>query len=459
MSLISAEKTGTNTYELEIAVSGEDLRAAADQVFKRRAKEITVPGFRKGKAPRKVIETMYGEGMFLQDAVDDLYPANYSAAVEEAGIVPVDRANVEILTLDKETGFSFKATVTVKPEMTIKDYKGVEAVKYIYEVKDENVEAEVKGAQERNARIIAIEDRAAQDGDTVSIDFEGFIDGEAFEGGKGEDFSLVLGSKTFIDTFEEQIVGHNIGDDFEVNVKFPDEYGNSEQLQGKPALFKVKLHEIKMKELPELDDEFAKDVSEFDTLDEYKADIKARLTEAMDKRANDEVENAILDKIIGNLEGEIPEVMFENRIDEMMQEFDYRLQSQGMDLEIYLQYTGMDADTFRVTFREQAQHQVKVRLALEAIAELENLEATEEDIEKKYASLAEMYQMEAEQAKTFFPEKDLMADIKAGKAVDFVRNAAKLAEEPAPEPELHDHDHDHDHEGHDHDHAGHDHNH
>ena len=448
MSLISAEKTGTNTYELEIGVSGEDLRAAADQVFKRRVKEISVPGFRKGKAPRKVIETMYGEGVFLQDAVDDLYPANYSAAVEEAGIVPVDRANVEILSMDKETGFTFKATVTVKPEMTIKDYKGVEAVKYIYELKDEDVEKEVTAAQERNARIIAVEDRAAQDGDTTVIDFEGFIDGVAFDGGKGEGYQLVLGSKSFIDTFEEQIVGHNIGDSFDVNVNFPTEY-NAEELKGKPALFKVTLHEIKMRELPELDDEFAKDVSEFDTLDEYKADIKARLAEALEKRSNDEAENALMDKIIENLEGEIPEVMFENRIDEMMRDFDYRLQSQGMGLDIYLQYTGMNSDTFRVTFREQAQHQVKVRLALEAIAELEKLEATAEDLEKEYQKAADMYEMELEQVKSFFPEKDLMSDIKAGKAVDLVRENAKLTEEAAPIIAPQDHDHD-DHEGHDH---------
>ncbi|MDL2232814.1 trigger factor [Ruminococcaceae bacterium OttesenSCG-928-L11] len=428
MSLTSATKKETNTYELEIAVSGEDLKAATDKVYKRRAKDISVPGFRKGKAPRKIIEKMYGEGVFTEDAVNDLYPGAYSAAVEEAGIEPVDRADVEILTLDSEEGFTFKATVTVKPEVNVTNYKGIEAVKTIYRVTDEDVETEINRMRERNARIITVEDRAAQDGDNVVIDFEGFVDDVAFEGGKGDGYQLTLGSHSFIDTFEEQIVGHNPGDEFDVNVTFPEEY-HAEELKGKPAVFKVKLVEIKGKELPELDDEFVKDVSEHDTVEQLREEIKKNLTEQKDRRTQEEYENKLVDQVIANLEGEIPEVMYENHIDEMVRDFEYRVQSQGMNIQLYLQYTGMDMDSFRKTFREQAERQVKIRLALEKIAELENITPTEEDIEKEYEKVAEMYQMEADKIKGIISEKDLIADFKSSKAIDIVRDSSKATEE------------------------------
>jgi trigger factor len=288
MSLTSAVKKETNVYELEVAVDGQALKAASDKVFKARIKEINVPGFRKGKAPRKLVEQLYGEGVFLEDAVNDLYPAAYSAAVDEAGIEPVSRADVEILSIDKNEGFSFKATVTVKPDVVVKDYKGIEAVKTVYGVDEEDVDKEIDRMRERNARIITIEDRPAQNGDNTVIDFEGFVDGVAFEGGKGDGYQLTLGSHSFIDTFEEQIVGHNTGDEFDVVVTFPEEY-QVEELQGKPATFKVKLVEIKGKELPELDDEFVKDVSEFDTLDELRADLRAKLQEQRDKKSQDDL--------------------------------------------------------------------------------------------------------------------------------------------------------------------------
>jgi trigger factor len=450
MSLTSAVKKETNIYELEVAVDAETLKAASDKVFKRKAKDITVPGFRKGKAPRKLIEQMYGEGVFLEDAVNDLYPEAYEAAVEEAGIEPVARADVEMLTLDKAVGFTFKATVTVKPEVTVKDYKGIEAEKSVYGVDDEEVDKEINRMRERNARIISIEDRPAQDGDDVIIDYEGFVDGVAFDGGKAEAQQLTLGSHSFIDTYEEQIVGHNPGDEFDVNVTFPAEY-HAEELKGKPATFKVKLLEIKGKELPELDDEFAKDVSEFDTLEELKANTLGKLTAAAEKRTADEFETKLIDKVIEEMEGEIPEVMYESCIDELVRNFEYRIQSSGMTMDLYLRYTGMDRQSIRGTFRQQAETQVKIRLALEKIAEMENIQPTEEEIAAEYARLAETYEMEPEKIKTFLPEKDLIGDLRNNKAIDLIRDSAKITEVPA-EMDSHDHDHDHDHHDHDHDH-------
>ena len=438
MTLTSVEKKENNIYELEIAVSGEDLKAAMDTVFKKRVKEITVPGFRKGKAPRKVIEKIYGEGVFIEDAVNDLYPAAYTAAVEEANIEPVDRADIEMLDVDIEKGFNFKATVTVKPEVTVKDYKGIEAEKTVYTVTEHDIDHDIAHMRDRNARIITIEDRAAQSGDSVVIDFDGYIDDVAFEGGKGDGYQLELGSHSFIDNFEEQIEGHNPGDEFDVNVSFPENY-HAEELKGKPAVFKVKLIEIKGKELPELDDEFAKDVSEFDTLEELRKDLGAKQREQKDKRAQEEFENKLVDKVIEGLEGDIPAVMFENRIDEMVREFEYRLSSQGMNIEIYLQYTGMDMDSFRKTFREQSEKQVKIRLALEKIVELENIAPSDEEIEEEYKKISEMYQMEAEQVKTFVAEKEVRRDLASNKAVDLIRDSAKVTEVEVTEEHNHAH--------------------
>ncbi len=427
MSITSNQKTAANTVELEIAVSPEELKAATDKVFQRKVKSITVPGFRKGKAPRSIIEKMYGEGIFLEEAVNDLYPKAYREAIEEADIEPVDQADIEFLDADMEKGFTFKAIVTVKPEIELGEYKGLAAEKTIYPVEDGDIEAELGRQRERGARIITVEGRPAQNGDIAVIDFEGFTDGVAFEGGKAEGHSLELGSHSFIDGFEEQIVGRNIGDEFDVNVTFPEEY-HAEDLKGKPAVFQVKLHEIKEKQLPELDDEFAKDVSEFDTLDELRADIRDRYTETRKKRSTDELETRLLDQIIDGVNGEIPQVMYDNKVEEMVRDFGYRLQAQGMNLELYLQYSGMDEESFREGFKEQAQRQVKMRLALETIAAKEGLVPTDEEIQAEYERLAEQYTMEVEQLKKMLSEKDIASDLACTKAIDLVRDSAKVTE-------------------------------
>jgi len=439
MGLTSSTKTEVNTYVLEISVGADELKAASDIVFKKKRGTIAVPGFRKGKAPRKVIERMYGEGVFLEDAVNDLYPDAYTAAVEEVGIEPVSRAEVEVLTLDINDGFTFKATVTVKPEVTVTDYKGIEAVKTVYFVEEEDIDKEVERIRDRNARIITVEDRPAQDGDQAVIDFEGFVDGEAFEGGKAEGHTLTLGSNSFIEGFESQIIGKSTGDEFDVNVTFPEEYHASE-LAGKPAVFKVKLHEIKLRELPELDDEFAKDISEFDTLEEYRADIRGKLEEAAGRRTADEYETLLVDKVAEGLEGEIPPIMIDTRIDGLLQDFSAQLQRQGMTLNLYLQYSGIDVQSFRKTFRSQAERQVKVRLALEKIAQVEELEITPEELEAEYERVAGIYEMEVSRVKEFIGDKDVTADLLSGKAIDLVRDSAKSEETTkpmsAPPPEL-----------------------
>lgn len=434
MSLTSTQKKDNNIVELEISVEPKALQEAADRVFRRKGKTITVPGFRKGKAPRKLIEKIYGEGIFLEEALNDLYPAVYGEAVEEAGVDPVDQAQVEILTLDKEKGCAFKATVTVKPEVSISDYKGLEAEKRAVEVTEADVEEEIKHLRERNSRIITVEGRAAESGDTAVIDFDGFVDDIAFEGGKGEDHELVLGSGSFIDNFEDQIVGHSVGDAFDVNVTFPEEY-HSEELKGKPALFKVTLKELKSKELPEVDDEFAKDVSEFDTLDALKEDIRKQMLEHREKHAKEDFENLLASQIAEKLVADIPECMFESRTDELIREFEQRLTSQGLNLDMYLQYAGTDMESFRANFQEQAQKQVKIRLALEKIADLEGIEATPEEIDAEYAKMAENFQVEVDKIKPLLSEKDVVKDIRCNKALDFVQDNAVEKTENADKPE------------------------
>ena len=439
MKLMSNEKTGVNTVELEISVSAEQLEEAVKRVYTQKSKDIAVPGFRKGKAPRKIIEKMYGEGIFLEDAVNELYPEVYNEAVKEADIEPVDRADVEMLTLDKETGFTFKATVTVKPEVNVNGYKGIKVEKNVYTVTDEQVMHDIDHMRERGARIVSVDSRAAIDGDQVIVDFEGFIDDVPFEGGKGESYQLTLGSHSFIDTFEEQIVGHSVGDEFDVNVSFPEEY-HAEELKGKPALFKVKLCEIKEKELPEVDDEFVKDVSKFDTVDELKADVRTRLEEAATKRAQDELEEKLVDTVLEGFEAEVPDCMYENRIDEMMREFEQRLRSQGMNLELYMQYTGMEMESFRKTFREQAERQVKIRLSLEKIAQLEDISVSDEELEGEYSKIAEAYSIELAQVKMMIPAEEITKDACSNKAIDLIRDSAEITEVEAPADAL-DHQH------------------
>lgn len=392
MSLVSKNNVATNKYELEIHVPADEFEKACQNAYLKRVKKIEVPGFRKGKAPRKTIEKLYGEGIFFEDAINAVYPVALEAAVEEAGLELVARPMVDVTDVSKEDGFKFKATCVVKPEVSVKNYKGIKVSKEVKDVTDEDINQEIDRLRNRNARTISVSDRAAQNDDIVVIDFDGSVDGVPFDGGKAEKFELTLGSGQFIPGFEDQIVGHNVGDEFDVNVTFPEDY-HAEELKGKDSVFKVKIHEINAKELPDADDEFAKDVSEFDTLAEMKDDIKKKLAEQNEKAATTEFENKLIDEVIANMEGEIPEEMYENRINEMVRDFDYRLRSQGMDINVYLQYTGMDMDAFRLTFKEQAEKQVKIRLALEKVVELEKIETTDEDLEKEYQRIADSYKI------------------------------------------------------------------
>lgn len=426
MSLKSNNKIETNKYELEVAVDGAAFEAAVEKAYLKNRKNIRLQGFRPGKAPRKMIEKMYGEGVFYEDAVNALVPDAVPAAIEEAGIKLVARPEIDVVSVDKNDGVVFKVTCITKPEVSVSDYKGIEAVRNVKEVTDEDVDNQINSVRERNGRTITVEGRAAQNGDTVVFDFEGFKDGVPFDGGKADNYELKLGSGQFIPGFEDQIVGKNVDEAFEVNVTFPEEYAMSE-LAGQPAVFKCLIHEIKAVELPDVDDEFVKDVSEFETVDEYKADIKAKLTERAEKAADAEVENAVFDAVVAKLEAEIPQVMFDSKVDDFVADFEQRLSYQGLNLDMYLQYTGSDMAKFRESFKEQAEKNVKLRLALEKIAELENITATDEDIDAEINKMAEMYKMSAEDVKKAISTDMLAEDIKIRKASDFVKENAKIA--------------------------------
>ncbi len=425
MNLKSTNKVETNRCELEIEIPKEQFQEALEKAYRKEAGRITVPGFRKGKAPKSFIEKCYGKEVFYEEAINIIYPVALDEAIKEASLDVIDdHIGLDIVNVG-EDGLTFKATVTVKPDVTVGEYKGIEIEGENAEVTDEDVENELKSMQERNARLITVEDRAAQDGDIAVIDFEGFCDGKAFEGGKAEKYDLTLGQGSFIPGFEEQIVGHNAGDEFDINVTFPEDYQAAE-LAGKDTVFKIKLHEIKNKELPELDDEFAKDVSEFDTLEEYKQDLRNKLLEDAKKKAEINNENKIIAKVIDSVEGEIPEAMFKHKIAEIAREFEYHLHSQGLDTKTYLQYTGMDEEAFNNTFRPQAERQVKLRLALEKIAKLENLVALEEDIKNEYSKISDQYKMEVEKIKSLIPEAELAKDILVEKAIDLVKKSAVI---------------------------------
>lgn len=424
MSLKASSKVDTNRVELEVAVDPEAFEAAVSKAYKKNIKRMNVPGFRKGKAPRHLVEKMYGAGVFYEDAVNDLYPTALDEAINESGYEYVeDKIDLDVMSVGKDEGLVFKAVITVKPEVEVGEYKGLKAEKKVEEVTDADVDKEVEKLQDRNSRLVAVEGRAAENGDTVTFDFEGFVDDKAFDGGKAENYTLTLGSGQFIPGFEDQIVGRNTDEEFDVNVTFPEDY-NAEELAGKPAVFKCKLHEIKARELPELNDEFAKDVSEFDTLDELKNDLKEKLQHQREHAAADAFESQLLEQLVSGLKAEIPEAMFERRVDESVREFEYRLQSQGLNLDTYLQYTGMDMDAFRKGFREQAEKQVKIRLALEKIAALEEIAPTDEELEAEFAKLAEQYKMDVEKVKTFIPAKELAKDLAVGKAMDMVKETA-----------------------------------
>ena len=431
MSLKSTNKIETNTYELEIEASAEEFEAAVQAAYLKAKNKINVPGFRKGKATRKMIENLYGESCFYDDAVNAMVPEIVGGAIDEAKLTLVDRPEIDVTALSKENGVSFKVKCITKPEVEISDYMGIEVEKPAKTVTDEDVEKQLKAMQEKNGRLVTVEDRAVENGDTVVIDFEGFMDGKAFDGGKEDGFELKIGSGQFIPGFEDQVVGHEVGDEFEISVKFPEDY-QAEELKGKDATFKIKLHQIKRKELPTLDDEFAKDVSEFDTLDEYKNSLREKLQSDREKQEEMNVENQIFDALIEKVQGEIPEEMYEQEVEESINNFAYRLQSQGLNLETYLKYTGMDVNAIKEQFRPQSEKQLKLRLALEKIAELENLEVSDEAVEEEYEKLAKQYNMEVAQIKNLVAETQIRADLKNQKAIDFVKeNASVKAEKPA----------------------------
>lgn len=384
-----------------------------------------MPGFRKGKAPRKLIEKEYGEQVFFEDAVNLLYAPVVNGAVEESGLELVTRPEVEVTEISKENGVKLKATCITKPEVEVKDYKGIEVEKVVNPVTDEDINKQLDALREKNVTVETVDDRAAENGDDVVIDFEGFKDDVAFEGGKAEDFTLSLGSGQFIPGFEDQIVGHNAGEDFDINVTFPDEY-QVKELAGAPAVFKIKLKSISKKVMPELDDDMVKDSTEFDTVDEYKADVKKKLEEANEKHADSEVEAKIFDKVIENMTAEIPQVMFDNRVNEMIGELEQRLAPQGISLDLYMQYTGQTIDTVKKAYAEQAEKQVKLRLALEKIAKLENIEVTEDELKAEFDKLAEAYKLDVDQIKQFIHDDDLKKDIAVGKAVDLIKDAAVI---------------------------------
>ena len=426
MALKSSNKIDTNTYEVEVTVDADIFTEACKSAYLKQRKSIQIPGFRKGKATQGMVEKVYGEGAFYEEALEIVYPDAVQEAFDAAGLKVVDQPyDLEVPVMSKSEGVEMKMRVTTYPEVKLGEYKGLEAKMLDTEASDEDVENELKNMQDRNSRLVSVDDRAAEMGDTAEIDFEGFVDGVAFDGGKGENYPLELGSNSFIPGFEEQVAGHKIDEEFDVNVTFPEEYEPS--LAGKDAVFKCKIHEIKVKELPELDDEFAKDVSEFDTLDELKADLKKQISERKEKDAKVDFENQVLEQVVENMEVEVPECMNEQKCDEMIQDYSYRLQMQGIDLATYLQYLGQTMEQFKAQFAEGAKKQVLVSLALDAIVDAEKIEATEEEIDAEIAKLAEQYNMDADQIKAAVPAEQLSKDIVTRKAVDFVVDNAKKA--------------------------------
>lgn len=420
----STKKEQANSYELVVNVDGETFEKAVNTVYRKQVKNINIPGFRKGKAPRHMIEKMYGSEVFYEDAMQDCYPeALYNAAVEaELKIVSVE--SLEAVEASKD-GFTFKASIIVEPTMEIKDYLGIEIEKKSTEVTDELVNEEIEKVRERNSRMVTVENRPAQNGDTVVIDFEGFVDGVAFDGGKAENYNLSLGSGNFIPGFEEQIVGHSTDEEFSINVKFPEDY-QAEVLKGKDSEFKIKLHEIKEKELPEVDDDFVKDVSEKETLDEYKEELKATVEKRLKDEAEKDIDDQIASKLIELVEGEIPEAMYDNQANEMVRDFDMRLRAQGMDIDTYMQYMGMDKNALKDMYKEEAEKRVKLRLALETIAKNENIEVTEADLDEEYSKMAEAYKMEADKVKAAVPAESLTEDLKVQKALTLVKDKAVI---------------------------------
>lgn len=425
---VQVEKLEKNMAKLTVEVSAEDFKAAIKKAYNKTKNRFAIPGFRKGKASQAVIEKMYGEAVFYEDAADEAINSTYAEAMKESGLDIVSRPEIIVEQIGKDQAFIYSALVAVKPEVTLGEYKGVEVEKADAAVTAEDVEAELKRVQEQNARLLTVEDRPVADGDQTVIDFEGFVDGKGFEGGKAEDYPLTIGSHSFIDTFEEQLIGKNIGEECEVNVTFPTEY-HAAELAGKPAMFKVTVKEIKVKELPALDDEFASEVSEFDTLDEYKQDIEKKLQERKEKAAASQNEDRVVAKVVENASMEIPEKMIDAQVDNMLRETAQRMQSQGLSMDLYMKYTGMTADQMKDQMRPEAVKRIQTRLVLEAVVKAENIETSEEKLDEEIAKMAEAYKMEADKLKSYMTDSDkdqMKQDLAVQAAVDLLVSEAKL---------------------------------
>ena len=428
MSLKNATKLENNRVELEIEVDAATFEAAVNAAYKKDVKKMAVPGFRKGKAPRALIEKTYGTGVFYETAMNDVYPAALDAAIKESEYEYVeDKIDLDVISVGPE-GLVFKAVITVKPEVKMRGHKSLKITRKAVVVTDEDIDAELTRLQERNARMVSVEDRGAEKGDTVTFDYEGFVDGVAFEGGKGENHSLVLDSGQFIPGFEEGLVGAELDAELDVNVTFPEEY-HAEELAGKPAVFKCKVHKIEKKELPEIDDDLIQDSSDFETVEEFKADAKKRIEDQRNQAAANEVDEKIAEGLIKCMKADIPEAMIENTINDRIQDFAYRLQSQGLSMDLYMQYTGMDTAAFRESFREQAEKQVKVRLALEYVVKTDKISVSDEELDAEYAKFAEQYGMEVDQIKAAIPATELSKDIAVEKAMKLIRSKATITTE------------------------------
>ena len=425
---LQVEKLEKNMAKLTVEVPAEQFEKALTTAFNKNKSRFNIPGFRKGKAPQAMVEKMYGVEVLYEDAINEALDATYGDAVTESKLDVVSRPEIDVVQVEKGKELIYTATVAVKPEVTLGEYKGIEVEKASAEVSDEDIEAELKKVQEQNSRLITVEDRAVEDGDQTVVDFEGFVDGTPFEGGKGEDYPLTIGSHSFIDTFEEQLIGKNIGEECEVNVTFPEEY-HAKELAGKPAVFKVTVKEIKRKELPELNDEFAGEVSEFETLEEYKNDVKAKLSLTKQKEAATENENHVVDKVVENATMDIPEPMIDSQVNNMVNDYARRMQSQGLSLEQYMQFTGMTIETLKEQMKPQAVKRIQTRLVLEAIVKAENITVSDEAVEKEIADMAESYKMEVAQIKEYMGEngiEQMKEDLAVQEAVDFLVAEAKL---------------------------------
>ncbi|MBQ1966019.1 MAG: trigger factor [Clostridia bacterium] len=433
MKLVNKNDVEKNVVELEISVPADEFEAAVQASYRKNVGKVNIPGFRKGKAPRKIVEKMYGEGFFWNDAVDALYPDAYEAAVKEAGITPVDRANIEITDIAADKGFTFKATVTVKPEVAVKEYKGLTVEKPATDVTEDDIANEIAGYQRRNSRMIDVDDRAAEPDDTVTFDFEGFTDGKAFEGGKAEGYTLKLGSGQFIPGFEDQMVGKKIGEDFSVNVTFPEEY-HADELKGAPAEFKCKIHKIQKEELPVVDDEFVKDISDFDTLDAFKEDLSKKIAERKEAEADRVVADKLAEAVAELVEADIPACMFENEINASLNDFAQRMASQGMNMEQYMQITGAKIEDLRGMFASRAQVDVKLRLALEKIAELEGVVISDEDVNAEYEKFSKEMQIPVERIKSDAVTENIIKELANAKAFECVKAHANFVAPGAKKP-------------------------